>query len=516
MKIRWPWQKSENRSILDMEGVSLNDPNQWLLEAMGGGQSLSGEFVNQGSAKGETALGFCINILAEDLGAMDLVTYYDDGFERDRAVNHALYKVLMYAPNEFQTAIEWKMMTQRHLGGWGAAYSYIERDSNNDVRALLPLMPDRTYPCRNDQGKVEFVTKMNNGQEMRVADRDMLYINWFTDDGVTPVSPVTQFRETLGRDIAANRFGSRFFGNGAQLKGYIKVPEGLDLANPQRLRKNWDEVYGGPNNQFRTAVLEQGMDYVPVGVNPKDAQFIEAASLSLYQVANILRIPVVMLNRLERATWGNTNDLIRYYAKNTLTPWMKRYEQAIYMRLLNQPQRRRMVVEFDTSDLLRGDPEAEASRHKTYLEAGVITGNEVRRELGLNPMDGLNEPFKPNAQMVPGADEEPEEPDEPEAEEPQENDSRLLGLAHRTVERLVQLEVNTAKRYADDTDKLESYFAKHGERVADMLGISPEEANTYAEARWRDITERGGVQNAIVEWQKELPQDLLRILIDGN
>ena len=513
MKFRWPWQKSdsEQRSVLDVEGLSAAAPDYHLLEMLGGGQSLAGETVSQGTAMGETSIGFCINIIAEDIASMDTITYYDDGFSRDQAVNHPLYSLLRYRANEWQTAVEWKLMAQRHLGGWGAHYSFITRDDNMVPRELVPLMPDRTWPERRPGGRTVFVTQMDSGQIIEIPYADVLYISWFTQDGLTPLSPIQQFREMLGRDVAANRFMSRFYSQGAQLKGYIKVPEGIDVKNPDPSARAVGNGLRRQRQPVPHGAPRAGMEYIQVGVNPRDAQFVESSNYSSAQVASILRVPTVMLNRLERATWGNTQDLLRYYVKNTLGPWRKRWEQAIYSRLMTQGQRRRMVALFDTSEILKGDPESEANRHIAYANAGILAGNEIRREIGYNPVAGLEKPFEPNAQMVPAGQE-----DEP-ADEPDDQDNeRLLSLANHLVRNVVQLDVATVRKLAGKPDKLNDYFAGHGKRLQRMLSVPAAVGDEHGLRCMRDINGATDVESVISRWEKELPEALLRAIIHGR
>lgn len=470
MKLRWPWSK---RASLENPTTPINNPDIWLQEALGGGASLSGEWVNADAAIGESAAGKCIRVLAEDISILPLNLYFDDGDARELARNHPLYRVLRHQANDYQTAAEWRLMTQYHLGGWGAAYSFIERDDRNIPTALLPLEPDRTWAERKN-GALRFVTQMNDGTNIELPPERVLWLKWFSFDGITPLSPIGVNRERIGRQVATGRFGSRFFGRGGQLKGVITTPN--KVADPKRLRENWESVYGGSANAWRTAVLEEGMEYKSVGVNPKDSQFIEAMGYQESDIASIYRIPEMFLNRNDRATWNNARAFLSYYLKHVLQAWLVRYEQRMVMQLLGRSAQTSMSIEFDKSEYLRGDPLEESQRDAAYLTNGVITRNEVRRKLGHNPLPGLDVPLDPVAQaQVP--DDEPDE--EPAADEDEPSGRQL---AEAAVERVCRATIK---------QKDDSKMDRHAVWISRVLNIDLYSATDFLDHCVRD--ERGTV-----------------------
>ena len=109
------------------------------------------------------------------------------------------------------------------------------------------------------------------------------------------------------------------------------------------------------------------------------------------------------------------------YVKDCLTAWFKRWEEAIWWKLLSQSEKNRgFYVEHTIEGLLRGDIN---SRYKAYQislgnnnNPGFMTINEVRSLENLNPVDGGDELFSP--QNEPEPEPEPELPiEEPKDEE---------------------------------------------------------------------------------------------------
>lgn len=106
---------------------------------------------------------------------------------------------------------------------------------------------------------------------------------------------------------------------------------------------------------------------------------------------------------LQRATFSNIEHQDLEYVKDCLTAWIKRWEQAIWWRLLSDEEKRQGIFpEHTVEGLLRGDI---ASRYQAYQVSlgnnnnpGFMTVNEVRALENLNPIDGHDELFSPQGQ----------------------------------------------------------------------------------------------------------------------
>ena len=72
------------------------------------------------------------------------------------------------------------------------------------------------------------------------------------------------------------------------------------------------------------------------------------------------------------------------------------------LKLLTKPQKRSHFFKHDTSEIQKADPKTLAEVHKTYREAGVLNCNEIRADLGKNPIEGGDEYWKPNANHIEG------------------------------------------------------------------------------------------------------------------
>lgn len=56
-------------------------------------------------------------------------------------------------------------------------------------------------------------------------------------------------------------------------------------------------------------------------------------------------------------------------------------------KLLTSFERRRLVIEFDTANYLRGDTKSRMEAYSIAVNAGIMTPNEARAKENLNPME---------------------------------------------------------------------------------------------------------------------------------
>lgn len=81
---------------------------------------------------------------------------------------------------------------------------------------------------------------------VRLDPTDVLHIPGLGFDGVMGYSPIALEKSAVGLSIAAEEYGSKFFGNGAMPSGVLTHPN--TVKDPKRLRESWNAAYGGSAN----------------------------------------------------------------------------------------------------------------------------------------------------------------------------------------------------------------------------------------------------------------------------
>ena len=262
------------------------------------GMSSSGKRVNERSAMQMTAVYTCVRVLSEAIASLPLHVYAYTDAGSEKASDHPLYFILHNEPNPEMTSYIFRETLMTHLLLWGNAYAQILRNGKGEVIGLYPLMPDRMRVDRDEKGKLFYEYQLTDGdakvqrgtdQIVRLTPSEVLHIPGLGFDGLVGYSPIAMAKNAIGLSIATEEYGSKFFQNGAAPSGILEHP-GV-LKNPDKVRESWTNTFGGSSNAQKVAVLEEGMKYTPISINPNEAQFLETRKFQIDEIARIFRVP---------------------------------------------------------------------------------------------------------------------------------------------------------------------------------------------------------------------------------
>ncbi len=370
----------------ERRGVSLTDPTSWLVSALGGGSSASGVNVSVEGSMNYAAVLSAVRVLAEGVAQLPLLVYERQERGRRRATSHRLYALLHTSPNPGMTSFELRELQMVHLALWGNAFCEVQRTVAGDAAALWPLMPQWMTVHATADGGRWYEYKQPGFPDVVLRSDQVLHIPGMGYDGVAGKSLIRMARESVGLGIAAERYGSAYFANGARPSIAIKHPGELTDKAAKHLRESWNENHAGLANAQRMAILEEGMDLVPFGVPPEDAQFLETRKFQRTEIAAIMRVPPHMIGDLDRASFSNIEQQSLDFVIYTLTPWLVRIEQRVGLQLLSAADRQRYYVEHLVEGLLRGDIASRYQAYATGRQWGWLSANDVRELENMNPV----------------------------------------------------------------------------------------------------------------------------------
>ena len=385
------------RSDLKADQSLLENPRGWLYTAFGAKSSVSGAEVTPNTATGNTAVWNAIWILATTVASLPLPVFRREGEGKARAVDHPLYSLLHDAPNEYVTSMNYRVAMMYHMLGWGNHYAEMEHDRNGRLVALWPLPPDRVtrvsaelpYYRVNTESGVELLPYYN-----------VLHIPGLTTDGINGISPIAIAREAVGLGLAIEEYAARFYANSAKPQMAIRASKPMSREAKEQFKADWNAAYSGLSNAHRTALLEDGMDVVKLGLPQEDAQFLESRRFQVEEVARIFNLPPHMLKEMSKATFSNIEQQFLEFHIISLRPWLVNIEQTMNLRLFPADARKLYFVEFVFEGLLRGDQAARGAFYKDRFMTASLTPNEIRAKENENPLPGGDELFYP-ANMIP-------------------------------------------------------------------------------------------------------------------
>jgi len=177
------------------------------------------------------------------------------------------------------------------------------------------------------------------------------------------------------RDYAAT-----WFTDSAIPSGVLKSDQMLSPDQATAAKNAWNTTAGAKNG---VAVLGNGLTYMPMYLNPKDAQFLENQAFGVQQIARLFGIPSQMLivESGSSMTYSNVESEQISFIRYTLSQYYVEIEAAM-SSLLPRGTDARMSID----GLLRADTLTRYQAHQIALAAGFKTIDEVRRDEKLPPL----------------------------------------------------------------------------------------------------------------------------------
>ena len=377
----WPFNKKEDRAV-------LATPTTWLFNSLTGGKSASGISVNTTSALSYSAVYAAVRLLSESVASLPLHTYERIGEGKQRSRSHPVANVLSTKPNDQLTSFSFRETLMGHVLTWGNGYAEIVRDGAGTATALLPVTPDRVRVTQDTDATVRYVVD----EQITLEQDSMFHIAGLGFDGLIGYSPITLAKDCIGLGMAAERFGGSFFQNSARPAGVLVHPGKLSQEAAERLRESWTNTMASSQNAGKTAILEEGMNWVNLGIPPDDAQYLETRKFQVDEIARWYGIPPHMIASMDSATFSNIEHQAIEFVTHTLRPWLVRWEQEISRKLFMNDD---YFPQFVVDGLLRGDTKTRYESYRVARESGWLSVNEIRALENLNPVEGGDQYVQP-------------------------------------------------------------------------------------------------------------------------
>jgi HK97 family phage portal protein len=376
--------KEKRATSLENPAVSLSSPAAIFSWLTGTEPTAAGEDVNHHSAMQHISVYACVRVIAESCASLPFKLYELTSNGRVEAFNNPLHDILMYEPNPEMSGFTFWETLVGCLALTGNCYAQIIWGNGGQVSALYPLHPLKTEPYRTPNGVLAYRTTdgEKNGVWRHIDAADIIAVPLFSYDGLKGLSPIMQARQSIGLAKASEKFGARFFGNGARPGGVMSTNSEVDEKTQQNMRESWERAQGG-SNQGKTAFLFGDWKYEKIGLSPEESQFLATRKYQREDIAALFRISPIMIGDTTRQSNVNAEQQNLTFLTDTIRPYLSRIEIELKRKLF--PNNNRYLIQADVTERLRGDFTTMQKGFQTGVLSGWLSRNDVRRELGENP-----------------------------------------------------------------------------------------------------------------------------------
>lgn len=364
-----------------------------VLGLIGAANTGAGEYVSPQTAEALPAVLNAVNVIAQAVASMPCYLFEVNADGRKRVENHSVEYLLNEMPNRNQTPYQFKEVMMRHVLLTGNAYAVIGWNDKGQPESLTPYPPHAVNVQRTAAGSYLYQITDFNGKVNVYLQDEVLHLRHASHDGFMGRSPITVCREAVGLGLAQQKHGASIMKNGLMAGGIVTTAEWFDQAKGQKAMEALKR-YQGAKNAGKTPILEGGMEYKQLGMSNQDAEWLASRKFTIEDVARIFNISPIFLQDYSHSSYANFSEASRAFLGQTLRPHLVNFEQQLKDALmidLNSQSRKRYVIEFDTSDLLRTNQQERFQSYETAIKAGILSPNEARKREGLLPYVGGDE-----------------------------------------------------------------------------------------------------------------------------
>jgi len=296
--------------------------------------------------------------------------------------------------------MQWRETMITNLNLRGNHFTQIIRNNKGDILSLWGLDTARMTAKRlKSTGEIVFIYNYGLDNETGTKEvafkfEDILNVAGLSLDGIVGVSPISYNRESIGVSVALDKFAGSFFKNSASPSGIFSIDGELSDEAFKRMKEDFDKSWTGMKNSNKPMVLEGGAKFNPITMTNVDSQFLEARKFQKQDISSIFRVPLHMINDLEKANYNSIEQLSLEFVIYSLTPTLIRIEQCMQRDLLTEKEiADGYYIKHNLNALLRGDTKSRAELYSKFVSSGIFTINDVLELEDRNSVDNGNERY---------------------------------------------------------------------------------------------------------------------------
>lgn len=384
-----PRRKSYLSTLIS--GFRLRSISAWATVA-GTGAGWSGKVSSAEVAMQLSAVFAAVRRYGETVGSLPLHFYRwtDNGPERVEDTDSSA--IITESPNAEQTPMEF----------WEGMQGCV--DLTGDMIAIKEKIGDRTIGLRSvdprppaceirrlQSGGLEYAITEDGVRRVYSQDR-ILHIRGFALGGVRGISPVQVGAGSLGLAMNAERSAQQVYKNGLRVSGIINTPRTIpDQDQRDRLQKILDSYLGG-ENAGGIMLLEGGMEFSKVGINPIDAELLTTRKFQIEEIGRWFDMPPILLGHAVsgQTMWGSGVDsIVQSWMTLGLRQRLVRIQQGLHKRLLTPRERAAGIyVRFNPDALLALNSVTRIEVLTKAIAGGLFTVDEARMKQDMAPVPG--------------------------------------------------------------------------------------------------------------------------------
>tara|TARA_R110000868_G_scaffold32352_4_gene117698 strand:- start:86 stop:1402 length:1317 start_codon:yes stop_codon:yes gene_type:complete len=346
----------------------------------------------------------CVNEIANGAASIKFKVFQGD-IELEQ---HPLISLLS-RPNPLQAGNEYFQALYSFLLLSGNSYA-VSSEVGGVPKELHLLRPDRVEVIASNTQIPKGYNYKLNGKVVKTYDANPINGNsevkhfkfWNPLDDYLGLSPLMAASIDVDQHNLIAKHNIALLTNGARPSGAVvfkpKDTSGNSMTLTDMQRKQiQDDLHSrmsGPNNSGKPMLLEGDFDWKEMGMSPRDMDFLQNKHMAAKDIALCFGIPSQLIGIPDSQTYANVQEARLALYEETIIPLALRVEGDLneWLAPLFGDDIR---IAYDIDSI----PAMTERRRRVYenvvlaVREGIISRNEARERLGMEPISGGDEVF---------------------------------------------------------------------------------------------------------------------------
>lgn len=339
----------------------------------------------------------CINERAISTAEAGIMVKRITGETPEELPEHPMTKFMREPCPGYVTQQEFWTITELYLNVAGVCYWEKERNNRGEVIALWPMRPDWCSTYRGEGQPLRAIRYQPYGlPPLDIPIDDVVTFQYF--DPLWPLlkgySPTAAALKMITTDTSMTDMVNAFIHNGAFLGGNLSTEQALTEAEAERARARFRQLHGGSENAGDILVTGKGIKFVSTNNTFREMVFPEVDARSESRICMAYRVSPLLIAAkvgIGVATYNNYAEARKAQAERVTIPEWRFLAGNLWQQLLPdfEPDYKKFEVEFDLRQVrvLQEDRTAKWTRAQTAAASNLVTRDEAREEMGLDPVD---------------------------------------------------------------------------------------------------------------------------------
>ena len=279
---------------------------------------------------------------------------------------------------------------------YGNAYAYIER-ANDGTPVSLTYCENGSVTVRYNQRTQDLYYLIPFVKKGKIEPINVIHLYKDSNNGVEGRSIMTYASQIIKLAQATDKAARNYYSSGCALQGALTI-KGARKGAKEQARQAFANTHGDKGSGL--VILDDDMSYQQLSSNANDSQMLEARTFNVQEIARYFNINPILLGDKSGASYNSIELANIEFVTHTLQPYICMMEDEFNRKLVKPSEVDHIRIDIDEKALMKGDMKTTAEYLTKLTQGGIMTVNEAREKLGLNPVDGGDEVVMPYTKVA--------------------------------------------------------------------------------------------------------------------